>query len=71
MKTWTRNGYTVEEREFDYDLHCFVVVVDGKEDQIITPDSIEAMSSIIADLNAGEDVNGWEDGLGNIIYIED
>ena len=71
MKTWTREGYTVEEREFDYDLHCFAVVVEGKEDQIITPDSIEAMESIIADLDNGEDVDGWEDGNGNTIYTED
>lgn len=68
MKIWQRNGYTVEEREFDYDLHCFAVVQDGKEDQIITPGSIENMNSIIVDLDAGEDVNGWEDGMGNTIY---
>lgn len=70
MRKWEREGYTVEEREFDYDLHCFAVIVPGKKEQIITPGSIEDMNSIIADLDAGEDVTGWEDGMGNTIYTD-
>ena len=70
MRAWKRNGYIIEEREFDYDLHCFAVVQIEKEDQIITPDSIESMNSIIIDLNNGEDVDGWEDGMGNTITID-
>ena len=69
MRAWKRNGYTVEEKEFDYDLHCFAVVQKGKEDQTITPGSIEDMNSIITDLDNGEDVGGWEDGAGNTIHI--
>jgi len=70
MREWKRDGYTVEEREFDYDLHCFAVIVEGKREQIITPDSIESMSNVVADLDAGEDVQGWEDGMGNTIYTD-
>jgi len=70
MKEWKRDGYTVEEREFDHSLHCFAVIVEGKKEQVITPDSIESMNSIIADLDAGEEVQGWEDGMGNTIYTD-
>ena len=70
MKTWKRNGYKVIEREHDYSLHCFAVVAKGMDEQVIYPDSIEAMESIITDLDNGEDVNGWEDGMGNTIYTE-
>ena len=68
MRTWKREEYRVVEREHDYDLHCFVVIVKGKDDQIIYPDSIDAMNSIIHDLDNGDDVDGWEDGMGNTIY---
>lgn len=68
LKKWKREGYTVVEREFDYDLHVFAVIVVGKKEQIITPDSIESMKSIIESLDNGEDVDGWEDGMGNTIY---
>ena len=68
MRTWERNGYKVVEQEFDYSLHQFAVIVPGKKDQVITPDSIESMDSIIADLDNGEEVEGWEDGMGNTIY---
>lgn len=70
LKTWKRNGYTVEEQEFDYDLHQFAIVQNGTVVAAITPASLEDMSLIIEDLNNGEDVNGWEDGLGNTIYID-
>jgi len=70
MRTWKRENYTVEEREFDYSLHCFAVVQDDKEDQIITPGSIKEMNSIIKFLDDGEGVDGWEDGQGNTIYTD-
>jgi hypothetical protein len=69
MKTWEREGYYVQEVKFDYDLHAFEVIKDDEVIATITPDSIEAMHQIIADLDAGEDVNGWEDGNGNTIYV--
>lgn len=69
MRTWQRKGYTVEERAFDHDLHCFAVVQPGQEDQIIYPATIEDMQAIIADLDNGADVDGWEDGMGNTISI--
>lgn len=69
MRTWQRNGYTVEERAFDHDLHCFAVVQPGQEDQIIYPATIEDMQAIIADLDNGADVDGWEDGMGNVISV--
>ena len=70
MKTWMRNGYKVVERPFDYDLHVFDIKNDNEE--VITtiyPATIEDMQSIIRDLDAGEDVDGWEDGNGNTIRI--
>ncbi|MBX0320156.1 hypothetical protein [Shouchella clausii] len=70
LKTWKRNGYQVEEQEFDYSLHQFVIIQNGEVVAAITPASLEDMSLIIQDLNNGEDVNGWEDGLGNTIYID-
>lgn len=70
MRIWERVGYNVEEREFNYSLHAFAVIVEGKKDQIITPDSIEAMEEVITALDAGEDVDGWEDGMGNTIYTD-
>jgi hypothetical protein len=69
MRTWEREGYTVEEKAFDYDLHEFDVIKDGETVATITPGSIESMTEIIADLDNGEDVDGWEDGKGNTIRI--
>ncbi len=69
MRTWNRNGYEVVEREFDYDLHVFDVIKDDEIIATITPDGIESMDSIIADLDSGLDVDGWEDGNGNTIRI--
>jgi hypothetical protein len=69
MRTWEREGYKVEEREFDHDLHVFDVVKGNEVVATITPASIEDMEEIIADLDNGEDVNGWEDGMGNTIAI--
>ena len=70
MRTWERKGYEVVEVEFDGDLHEFEVVKDGEVIATITPDTIEDMEQIIEDLDNGEDVNGWEDGMGNVISID-
>lgn len=70
MKTWTREGYEVVEVAFDHDLHQFEVVQDGETLFTITPPDLENQAQIIADLDAGEDVNGWDDGNGNTIYVE-
>lgn len=70
MRTWKRNGYEVVEVEFDGDLHEFEIVQNDEVIATITPNTIEDMEAIIKDLNNGEDVNGWEDGMGNTIYIE-
>lgn len=69
MRTWKREGYVVIEKEFDYSLHAFDVVKEEKVIATITPASIEDMNQIIEDLNNGEDVNGWEDGSGNTVYV--
>ena len=71
MKTWKRNGYRVVERPFDYDLHVFDIIR-GDDEEVITtiyPATIEDMRSIIRDLDAGADVDGWEDGNGNTIRL--
>ena len=71
MRTWKRNGYKVLEKPFDYDLHEFEVVLDnGEVVATITPATLNDMKTIIADLDAGEDVDGWEDGMGNIIHVK-
>lgn len=70
MRTWNREGYQVVEVELDHDLHAFEIVNDEEVIATITPNTIEDMKQIIEDLNNGEDVNGWEDGMGNTISIE-
>ncbi|MGG4039882.1 hypothetical protein [Heyndrickxia ginsengihumi] len=70
MRTWEREGYTVVEKEFDYDLHEFEVVKGEEVVATITPSDIENMNEIIEALDAGEDVNGWEDGSGNTISVK-
>lgn len=69
MRTWIRKGYQVVEVELDGDLHEFEVIKNDDVVATITPSSIEDMKQIVADLDAGEDVNGWEDGMGNILSI--
>lgn len=69
MKTWERDSYTVVEVPFDGDLHEFQIVKGGEVIATITPATIEDMETIIKDLDNGEDVNGWEDGMGNTISI--
>lgn len=68
-RTWIREGYTVEMVDFDHDLKAFEVT-QGDKVQTIYPATIEDMEMIIKDLDAGEDVDGWEDGNGNTITIE-
>ena len=70
IKVWERNNYKVCEREFDYDLHKFVIVQFGMV-QTIIPNTIEDNQIIITDLNNGLDVNGWDDGAGNTIETQD
>jgi len=70
MRTWEREGYIVVEKEFDYDLHEFEVVKGEEVVATITPSDIENMNEIIEALDAGEDVDGWEDGLGNTISVK-
>ena len=69
MKTWERESYAVVEKEFDYDLHEFEVIQNDKVIATITPGSLDEMQDIIKDLDAGECVDGWEDGKGNTIRI--
>lgn len=69
IKVWERKGYRVEETEFDRDLHQFDVIKNEEVIATITPATIEDMKQIIEDLDAGEDVDGWEDGNGNTISI--
>ena len=69
LRTWERNTYIVEEKEFDGDLHEFDVIKNGEVIATINPATIEDMQAIIEDLDNGEDVDGWEDGNGNTINI--
>lgn len=69
MRTWKREGYEVVEKEFDFDLHEFDVVKNGEVIATITPQDLDNQAQIIEDLDNGEDVDGWEDGMGNTISI--
>lgn len=69
LRTWERDDYTVEMVEYDADLKAFEII-QGEKVQTIYPATIEDMQSIIEDLDNGEDVDGWEDGLGNTIVID-
>lgn len=69
MKEWLRNGYRVKEVEFDYDLHALEIVQNNKVIATMTFDSMEQMQETFNQLNAGADVDGWEDGMGNTIRI--
>lgn len=69
MRTWEREGYRVVEVEYNFDLHAFDVIKKEEVVATITPNTIEEMNQIIEDLNGGEDVDGWEDGMGNTISI--
>lgn len=69
MRTWNREGYEVVEVEFDGDLHEFEIIKDDEVIATITPSTIEDMEQIINDLDNGEGVDGWEDGMGNTISI--
>ncbi|HBW13767.1 MAG TPA: hypothetical protein DEF30_08120 [Proteiniclasticum sp.] len=70
MRTWERDIYYIEEEAFDYSLHKFVVYThDGDVIAEIVPNSIEDMEVVIADLNNGADVHGWENGQGETIVI--
>jgi len=69
MRTWAREGYEVVEKEFDHQMHEFDVIKDGEIIATITPADLDNQAQIVADLDAGEDVNGWEDGNGNTISV--
>ena len=71
MKIWKREGYTVKEKEFDFDLHEFDVIKNNEVIVTITPDSLQTMQEIIVDLNRGDSVDGWEDGKGNTIHVRE
>ena len=69
MRKWERVGYIVQEVEFNFDLHEFEVVKNDVIVATITPHTIEDMDHIITALDNGEDVNGWEDGMGGTVSI--
>lgn len=69
MKTWQRDGYHIEERPFDYDLHKLTIVIDDEDFADIIPSEIEDFEQMAADLDNGEDVDGWADGQGGEITL--
>ncbi len=69
IRMWERKGYSVVEMEFDGELHTFDIIKGEEVIATITPNTIEDMNQIIKDLDNGEDVDGWEDGMGNTISI--
>ena len=69
LKTWERKGYTVEMVDYDYDLKAFEVRQHDVVTDEIVPATIEDMRGIIEALDNGEEVDGWEDGIGNTIML--
>lgn len=67
MRVWERKGYSVEEV---HDGQFDVIKDNGDVVGTIVTGTVEDRNQIIADLDAGEDVNGWEDGAGNTIYVD-
>lgn len=71
---WIFHDCKVHEEECDHDLHCFVVTMekDGEvRTQTIIPSDRFSMETIRMDLNGGRSpLDGWEDGLGNLICWE-
>lgn len=73
MREWKfENGISVQEDEFNYDLHCLKVYHGEKYLGTIYPGSIEDMENCFKDLDNGNDPisNGWEDGLGNSCTLD-
>ena len=68
-KKWTREGYTIEMIDFDFDLKHFLVKQENGMTHTIAPATIEDMKEIVKALDNGEDVDGWEDGKWNTISI--
>lgn len=69
MRVWERGSYKIVEVEFDHDLHQFNVVKNDEVIASIVPADLENQEQIIIDLNAGEDVDGWDDGMGGTISV--
>lgn len=74
--TWTErndNGdiIRINEIDHDYDCHAFGVINEttGVEIGTIYPNDVDQTDSLRYDLNHGESVHGWEDGMGNTINI--
>jgi hypothetical protein len=67
MKSWTIGNVEVFEEKFDFDLHCFRIVIEGKEDQYIYPQTFDDMDLLIDALDRGLDINGFENGFGETI----
>lgn len=68
MRIWMRKGYIVEERhtgQFD------VIGRDGSIIGTIVTATSSDRDHITEWLNKGEGVNGWEDGSGGTIWIEE
>jgi hypothetical protein len=72
MKTWKTALVTIEEVNFDHDLHAFEVYNHGGAMiGTINPDSVEVMEVLIADLDNGACpvADSWEDGNGNTCSV--
>ena len=73
MKTWNRNGYVIEERQYNLALNKFCIIVDDEVVDEIIPEDKQNMIFIKSMLDDGEDFIGWEDGSGgriNLTYYE-
>ena len=70
LKKWTRERYTVEERPDGLNgLSWFAIMEGGEVADYIYPGSHWDQVRIIDALDAGEDVNGWDNGAGNPVKI--
>lgn len=63
---WYRSKYYVKEEHGVFAVYTY----DGDLISHIVTGTEEDHDNIIEALNAGECVNGWEDGIGNTIIID-
>ncbi|APC48308.1 hypothetical protein BME96_09070 [Virgibacillus halodenitrificans] len=70
FKIWVREGYEIKEIKSQGNLHEFEVVKGSEVVATIAPADVYDMEMIKADLDDGDDVNGWDDGKGNTINVD-
>jgi len=70
INTWERERYIVKEKPFDFDLSQFDIIQDGRAIETITVFYKDDQESIRNALNNGKEIDGWNNGFGDVVYIK-